>query len=156
MRASSLQLIDAAQRSDWLPLEETSSFVDAVVSELGPDDAEDFFRRLTLERLVKTPVLRPIVQGVLRIFGASVGAVARGFPAGFGQSYRDVCDLRVDAEGDAVTLVFDDPADEIFEHDYPLIYRGVFLSFFDIAGVEPDLDFRVDKAARRITATLRV
>jgi len=74
-----LAQIRAASALAWLPAEAHHRVALAVERELGSDGARAFFRDLMLVSFDR-PLIRPLVEGGLRLFGATPKAVLRLTP----------------------------------------------------------------------------
>jgi len=113
-------------------------------------------REFTSESLIKSPMMRSLFDGVLRVFGVNVGSLLKVVPSGFRQSYQDAFDLRVERGDREATVVFEDIAPEMMRFGaYPVIWEGIFLGLYDLARAEPTLDFRVLRSLRRVEARFR-
>ena len=74
-----LEQIGSAGILTWLPAENQARIFDAIWSVLGRADAIAFWRDAMSANLDQ-PLLRPLVQGGLRLFGATVYSVIRMSP----------------------------------------------------------------------------
>jgi len=152
-----LEFIDSGIRTDWIPLSLDAVFVTEMVATLGPALARDVSRKYMRENLVKSPGLRAIVEGCVRIFGISVCSLLNAVPGSFRQSHRDFGTIEVKRTGDRESMVVirDIPPEVMRVDAYPLLFEGVFLGIYDVAGIEPKLDSKVDREDRRIEARFR-
>lgn len=151
-----LERIEHAARTDWIPVELDGQYVDEVLAAMGPEGARAAYRRFTHESLVRSPTVRTLVEGVLHLFGISVGTLLRALPGGMRQSYRDVFDLEIERGSNEALVTLSDISPEVLRfHSYPMIWESVFLGIYDIARVPPQLDFKLLRGARRVEARFR-
>jgi len=154
--ANVLDRIDHAARTDWIPVELDGQNVDEVLSAMGPEGMRDAYRRFARESLVSSPTVRSIVDGVVRVFGVSVGTLLRALPGGMRQSYRDAFTLEIQHGQHKALVILDDIAPEVLRFQgYPLVWEGVFLGIYDLAHAAPQLDFKLVRGARRAEARFR-
>lgn len=148
--AATLEALTSAPRTAWLPIEIDGPYVDTFVEILGVDEATLVWREFMRVALAESRFIRTLLQGAIRLFGLSVRSLTQALPNGFRQSHRDVSRVTLDRSG-VPTLTMDDIAPQVFDYPaYVHAFRGVFLGLYDIAGVEPQLEFIVDREARRI------
>ena len=151
-----LDRIEHAARTDWIPVELDGQNVDEVLAAMGPDGMRDAYRHFTRESLVRSPTVRSIIDGVMRVFGVSVGTLLRALPGGFRQSYRDAFTLDIQRGDNEALVIFDDIAPEVLRFQgYPIVWEGVFLGLYDLAHTPPQLDFKLLRPARRAEARFR-
>jgi hypothetical protein len=140
-------------RTDWIPVEQDGQYVDAVLAFLGPDGTKAASRKFLVESLVKSPMMRGMFDGAVRIFGVSVGGFLRLLPHALAQSYRDSFTISLERGDKQGLLVFDDIAPELLRFSaYPVIWEGIFLGLYDLAHAKPQLDFALDRVERRMRA----
>jgi len=60
----------------WVAFEVEAKLADAVFEALGPADARAFYRRKTV-RSFEIPLIRPLLQSALRLFGASPASMVK-------------------------------------------------------------------------------
>jgi hypothetical protein len=114
------------------------------------------YRRFTRESLVTSPTVRSIVEGALRIFGVGVGTLLRALPGGMRQSYRDAFTLEIQRSENEALVILDDIAPEVLRFQgYPIVWEAVFLGIYDLARVQPQLDFKLLRGTRRAEARFR-
>jgi hypothetical protein len=150
-----LAQLETSVRTDWIPVEIDSQYVDAVLRHLGPQATKALYQAFLVQSLVRSPLMSSLFHGVRRVFGVSVGAFLRVLPSGFGQSYKDAFDLQIERGEREALLVFDDIAPDVLRAAYPVIWEGIFLGVYELARAEPDLDFRLLRGARRMEARFR-
>jgi len=150
------EAISERARTDWLDVETIDGpFVTAVVEWLGSEEAREAWRTFTCTTFVRTPALRPIVDGAVRVFGLSVSSLLKVFPLGYQQSYRGcaVVTTRI-GHGEAslemeLTPVYARVA------AYAVQLHGVFLAIYDIARTRPRLEYAPDLRSGVIRACFR-
>jgi hypothetical protein len=151
-----LERIEHAARTDWIPVELDGQNVDEVLAAMGEGGMRDAYRRFTREALISSPAMRSIVEGVLRIFGVSVGTLLRALPGAMRQSYRDAFTLEIQRTEHEALVILNDIAPEVLRfRGYPIVWEGVFLGAYDIARAEPRLDFKLFRGTRRAEARFR-
>ncbi len=154
--AAILDRIERGVRTDWIPVELDGQYVDTVYRFLGPEVMKRTSRELLVQSLVRSPMIHGLFDGVRRLFGLNVGALLRVLPSGMKQSYQDAFTVEVERGEDQALVVFDDIAPEVLRFAaYPVLWEGIFLGIYDLAKVEPRLDFKLQRAARRVEARLR-
>lgn len=84
----SLKQIGTAGILSWLPAEHHARIFDAVRSVLGQPGAVSFWRDVMSANLDQ-PLLRPLVQGGVRLFGANPSSVIRMSPRAWSLVARD-------------------------------------------------------------------
>ncbi len=137
------EFLEHGARTGWIPLELDGAFVDQVVAELGEERAREQWRAFTASQLTKLPMMRALVDGLIRVFGLSVGTFIRLMPHGWKQSYRDMCHLHIDRSSGEARVTLGDFAPGVLDHRYDVLFHGVFLGLFDLANAEPRLDYSV-------------
>jgi hypothetical protein len=95
VRPGSLARIEAASRLDWLPVEMDVELTEALAAVLGPERSAEFWRRTLLD-VASTPLLRPIVEGGVRLFGHTPEDLLRWFPKLWDSIYRGCGTLKVE------------------------------------------------------------
>jgi hypothetical protein len=148
--------MQTALRTDWIPVELDGQFVEAVVAFLGPDGTKTACRRFLVESLVKSPMMREMFDGAVRLFGVTASGFLKVLPHAFGLSYRDAFTISFDRGDDGGLLVFDDIAPELLRFPaYPVHWEGIFLGVYDLARSPPRLDFELERTERRMRARFR-
>jgi len=154
--AEVLDRIDHAARTDWIPVMEHGRFADAVLGVLGVDDMKSASREFLVQALVKSPAILRLFEGVQRVFGVTVAGFVRVIPSVVAQSYKDAFKVVVERVGSEALVVFEDIAPELLKFDaYPVVWEGVLLGIYDLASMAPQLDFKMQRGARRMEARFR-
>jgi hypothetical protein len=156
MPEASRAIVEESPRTSWVPIEHDRHLPRAIVEVLGEEAATEMWRAFVGSH-VQSPLLRSLLDGATRLLGFSPGTLVWMVPKAWGQVYRDFCTPKVTERDDHhATLAFEDMAPEVLaEPAYLICFRAVILGFFDIAGVEGELDWDVDPIARRAVARLR-
>lgn len=94
VRPATLDQIAHATRVDWLPAELHVELARAGLAALGEGGLKAW-GRAAFGRSVRSSLLRPILEGAVRIFGLSPGAVLRAAPAAWLAAYREAGTLEV-------------------------------------------------------------
>ncbi len=143
-------------RTDWIPVELDGQLVDAVLKYLGAEGLKRAARRFLSESLVKSPMMRGMFEGVVRLFGVSVGGFLRVVPPALAQSYQECFTVTIERGEREALVTFDDIAPEILRFPaYGVIWEGIFLGIYDLANQAPDLDFKLSRTQRKLEARLR-
>ena len=151
-----LEQLEHAAKTAWLPIELDARFVDAVVDEFA-DDPSDVWRKYT-SRFVSGGLMKAVFDGTVRIFGLSLHSIVKAAPRAWQQSYRGCGTMAVHRqEGvDAVVLEVNDLHPMMLQRDgYLMLLRGMFLGLHDLASVEDQMDFAVDRESNQLTAVFR-
>lgn len=149
--AEVMRRIEEGLRTDWIPIALDGQYVDAVLAFMGPDVMRAASRKFLVESLTKSPTMRSLFEGVVNVFGVSVGGLLRIFPAAFQQSYRDAFTLKLERGDREALAAFSDVAPEVLEFGaYVVIWEGLFLGIYDLARTPPQLELTVLKAQRRV------
>ena len=148
-----LGLLEHSARTAWIPIAADGQFVDAIVAELGEKRAEDCWRTYTA-RFVQSGLLKAVFEGAVRLFGLTVGSMAKFAPKGWIQSYRGVGEMKVKMEGTNRAIVtVEGLHDEFLCRDgYFIMLRGIFRGIHDLADAEDRMEFSVDREGRCVTA----
>ena len=94
LRPETLLAIESATRLDWMPFAVDLEVVEAVHAEVGDDGVREWSRRALL-RTARAPLLKPLVDGAVRLFGLEPGGVLRFAPKVWGTIFRHCGDLEV-------------------------------------------------------------
>lgn len=87
--AETWQAIESASLLGWLPMTTNLECTRAVAQRLGPEGTHRFFRTLLLDTF-NTPLLRGLVQSVLRVAVQDPGLYLPWISKGFELMFRDV------------------------------------------------------------------
>ena len=152
-----LEAVEGSARTDWIPVAMHGPYVAAIVRWLGEERAVQVWRRFASDRLIRSPAVRALAEGAVRVFGLSVRSFVRMVPLAFGQGFRDFGTMRLEHGDGGATLELVDIAPEVLPHfnDYAVLFHGVFLGIYDIVRAEPRLEYRADRAQRRISGHFR-
>lgn len=128
---ASLELIDGAAGSSWLPAEHHHWLVDGTIAVLGVDEAVACWRAGMAE-VLQRPLHRFFVEAAVRLFMNEPGRVLQHIPRGWALAYRDFCSVTYHrTAGDRAEVRFDDVAPVAFSspgylHSWRAICHGVF------------------------------
>jgi hypothetical protein len=148
--------LERSARTDWVDIEIDGLRVAELVRALGADGARDLWRRFTREQLIRSPSVRALSDGVVRVFGRSVATCIKAVPLVFKQSWRECGTVEVDwGERQAVVRIVGMPPQFARFPAYALMFEGVFLALYDLADTTPQLDYRADLSTGRIEASFR-
>ncbi|KIG14517.1 hypothetical protein DB30_06744 [Enhygromyxa salina] len=108
MRPESLARIRDARRFDWLPVALDVELSHAVADEFGPVVAAARSRQ-SLGQSTGTPLLRPFIDGVVKLFGLEPSSMFRQVPLGWNAVYRDAGRMRYEVSSGADrSLIYED------------------------------------------------
>jgi hypothetical protein len=96
--SSSLEQIVVTSRLDWLSAEVDMDVTEAITRVLGPTRSADFWRRSLLD-VMETPLLRPLVEGAIAIFGLAPGNLLKWAPRIWEAIYRNCGTMTVSPLG---------------------------------------------------------
>lgn len=152
MRPESLDQIRGAGRFDWIPIELDVEFSQAIADEFGPVIAAER-PRLSMRRSLDTPLLRPFIEGVDRLFGLDPSNVFRQVPRGWFAIYRNAGRMRYEVgAGSQRTLIYEDVPTVIVDSRVYLdaIAAGLH-SLLDLCKVEGSVEVvNIDAARARV------
>jgi hypothetical protein len=84
-----IEQVEHASRIDWLPMELNVAFTDAVLRVLGPEASRAHWRRESA-KLVDSPIMRPVVQGLTSLLKTTPEQLLAFVPRSWGLVYRNV------------------------------------------------------------------
>ena len=152
----SLATIENASTNALVSINHDRYLAGAWLPVFGMEQALEHLAGASLET-IGSPLLRPLLQGSMRLLGASPRSIVHVVPRTWSLVYHDFCapkvrdtDLytaRVDFE-DVHPLVFDHPA-------YFLVWRGLFHGIFKMAGHRGDAAMTVDRDRHLVVAELQ-
>jgi hypothetical protein len=148
------ELMETASRATWIPLELDANFVDAIIAQYGPAEAEEMWFEYS-SRFVKTPLQRALFDGAIRLFGLSVGTFVRIIPRVWGTSYKGAGKIDVSEKGEGwqrLHLVGMHP--EMCQRPgYVILLRGLFRGMYRLAKCgKEDFSMELDPDARELHA----
>lgn len=94
LNAADRQAIVDAPRAGWLPLEFDVQLTDAVV-EVGGLDTMMKWSNATMMQSFSGPLLRPVIDGAVRVFGLNPGSLLRLAPRVWHHVFRDCGELHL-------------------------------------------------------------
>ncbi len=144
--------IDAAGLLGWLPISVNLACTRAVSKRLGPQRTHEFFRTLLLGT-AETPLLRGLVQGVLRVAVRDPGLYLPWISKGFELMFRDAGRWTVGdrGEGFAVTEVRDLPVECVSDDLWIQSVASSLCALLDLTRLKGTVVVReVDTKARRV------
>ncbi len=94
LRPDTMAAIEAATRLDWMPFAVNLEVVEAVHAEEGDAGTRAWSRRALL-RSARAPLLKPLVDGAVRLFGLEPGGVLRFAPRVWETVFRHCGDMEV-------------------------------------------------------------
>lgn len=148
-----MEAVERSARTDWTSIALDGIYVSEIVRWLGPARARDAWRKFTSERFIRSPAIRALADGAVRLFGLSVPAFVKYIPAAFEQGFRDCGRVEIAWSESQATVVLEDIAPEMAQHpSYAVLFEGVFLGIYDLVGVEPLFVFQPFLSERKIVA----
>lgn len=123
----------------------------AIIDELGPQDAQAFFR-FSVAHHLRAPHWDWIVKAVDRFFGLDPGRFVRAVPRGFPVVYRDFGLARVSEAGpQSATLDIEECHPCVFEWpEYPESWQGFVGGFCDVTHYEGHVEAILEPARERV------
>lgn len=136
---ASLEALELAPRTSWLPVEHDHFVVDGVVAVLGKDRARKCWRD-SVPDMVDKPLLRSFVSGMVRMFGREPARIVGLLPKAWPLVYRDMGTVTLDAStpGDPVLRFSDIPRSVRAYPNYFVSWEGVCAGLAHIARVTGD------------------
>ena len=151
------QQIRGEIKTNWLPLEFDVRINDALDVVIGSEGIREHACH-ALTKSFEGPLLRPVLDGGLRIFGIHPQRMFTLLPRGFTLVYRNCGALRAVATSDSsLQVIHDDaPMEMIESRPYLLGMAGAFLAIFRITRVNGDVEVgTVDAKNRKIVYDVR-
>ncbi len=147
-----LEAIDRALPTDWLPGPITRQVVDAVVEEVGEARAPELWSELMQRRLIKSPMLRGLIDVLNRIGGTSPKTFLKALPRGWANAYRDFGEPEiVRSEAREAEVVWRGVPDYLFEHrQHWIAVRGALRGLVKAGGGDGDITLSFDPAAHEV------
>jgi hypothetical protein len=154
--AESLAVIDRTAATGWIPVEHDRWIPQATIEELGEVDAVAYLRSF-LGGHMRTPLLRAILDGAIRMFGMSPGSIVRMLPRAWSLIFRDQCRVEIEArDAHSARVVLHDVAPEVIEWSaYPISFRAFMLGIIDLVDAEGEVTMEIDVARRRLVYSMR-
>jgi hypothetical protein len=152
-----LATLASSSRLTWLPIEVDVELTRAIYAELGAGRARELFRS-SLSTALEAPILRSLVQGALKIFGATPERFYGWAPKVYAQLYRDAGEMRFerDEPGSARLELSGLPPTVAASRDYLDGMCGAFAAGFDVIGVKGEVTLeRLDMSAGSACFRLR-
>ena len=132
----SQQACEHALPTDWLSVEHSRRWTQAFVAEVGPERAREAFADFIEGWIVRSPLLKPLAEAVIRISGMSPAAVIRVIPRALAISYRDFFEPRVlEIEDRRAVVLLESLAPEVASCPaYLVVFSGIFEGAIRFAG----------------------
>jgi hypothetical protein len=149
--------IEKAGLLGWLPFEMNRVCTRAVGERLGPERTNDFFRQLLLGT-ADGPLLRGLVQSVLRVTVRDPGLYLPWLPKGWAVMFRDAGHMSVGERDAGSALVSIDglPAECVSDEIWIQSVASSLAALGELAGVESSVRVKsVDAASRSVNFALR-
>jgi hypothetical protein len=114
--------------TDWLSVDHSRRWIQGFVDDVGPERAREAFADFMAGWIVRSPLLKPLAEAVMRISGATPAAAIRVIPRALSFSYRDFFEGRVLEIGDArAVVVLESLAPEVAAcPGYLVAFSGIF------------------------------
>lgn len=128
-------------RVGWLPIEYDHYVVDGMVEVLGLDGARDCWRA-SVSDIVKKPLLKSFVAGMLRVIGKNRAGIIGWIPRAWPMVYRDFCTVR---SPDGRTLAFHNLSPQVLAYpNYFHSWKAIFEGVLDLVELQGAVGFEVD------------
>ena len=150
----SLAAIDDALPTDWIPGPHTRAVIDAVVEELGRDEAPTLWRELVSRKMIRSPLIRGLVQTVSALGGQSPKTLLKALPRGWRNAYRDFGRPKiVSSNRGEMDLVFEGVPAYLFHYrQHWVAIEGVLLGLVKTGGGEGRVSLRFEPEERSVYA----
>jgi hypothetical protein len=154
--ASSLSIIESTPPLGWVSVEHEHHVTRSIFAVLDERGVE-YFRWLVARHFIHTPLMRPVVDKMQRLFGLDPGSLLRVAPLAWDLMFRGFGRIVPAERGPQranVDLVDCTPA--VFDYpDYVRSWVGVFEATFDIAQLGGVLEHHVDEPGRAVRFALQ-
>jgi len=151
-----LEVIETASPISWLPVEVDIELTECFFRVAGAERARRAFRE-ALAQAIERPLLRPLLEGALGIFGRDPVKILRWVPKAWSLIYRDCGEMRCAhaGEGSARLELGLLPAPIVHSRCYLTGTAATVSAFFDWLGIEGQVRLEGPCATTR-TATLHL
>lgn len=145
----SLAVIEATGPLGWVSAEHEQYVAQSVFEVLGDDDGVAYFRWLVTRHMVHTPLFRPVMVQVRRLFGIDPGKLLWVAPKPFSLMFRNFGALVPTDRGHrwAELELRDAPPVVLEQPWYRESWRGAIASVLDLALSDGELELTVDREA---------
>jgi hypothetical protein len=132
-----LEAIETTSPISWLPVEVDVELTECFFQVAGAERAKRAFRE-ALARSIERPLLRPLVDGALGIFGRNPAKILRWVPKAWSLIYRDCGQMRCAhaSEGSARLELGPLPPPIVDSRCYLTGTAATVSAFFDWLGIE--------------------
>lgn len=128
--------IRSASRISWVDIEHDLALTHAVFAEAGRERAREIMRRMLVANF-RAPVLRPLIDGALRLLGRSPDRLLRWAPKVWGHVMRDAGDVVFEAAAPGSgRLRFSDLPPLVADPVYLDGVGAAATALFEVAGTE--------------------
>jgi hypothetical protein len=128
-----LKRIKGAMRTDWLPIAYDVEMNEAVERSLGRE-LLCRWSRSTIESSLKGPMLSPLLDGAVALFGLTPNTLFKLLPRGWGSVYRGCGELKIEGRGNTqARIMWRGVPDEVRASE-PYLY-GVAATFSALLAV---------------------
>jgi hypothetical protein len=142
LKPESLEEIENAWAASWLPIRLDVELTEAFFRLAGTARGCEAMRR-NLAGTFDQPILRPLVEGALRLLGRHPGKLLRWSPRVWSLLFRDLGRLEVEIEaGHAAVLMLDLPPEVAGSREYLLGSAAAIAAVFDLTGYEGTCELR--------------
>ncbi len=148
-----LARVEEAASTAYLPTKVTSQVVLAAVGLVGRERAVALWRFFFVRRYGRSPILRAIVSGALRLFGISPSSLYRQVQRNWHTTYRNFCvpSVFLPDENRAVIHLRDVHPEVLEEYpDYLLALQGGLEGMTEMAGADGSSTLSIDRDAREV------
>jgi hypothetical protein len=158
MKPESIEALEMASPVSWLPVDLDVELTEALFR-VGGNEAAQKALGDNLSNAFKTPVLRPLLEGALAIFGRSPAKMLKWTPKVWSLVFRDVgtLDLAESHEDSAVLVLQELPPAVASSRNYLLGIAAAVTGFFDAVHVNGScrlVRVEADRAELQATWTL--
>lgn len=127
--------IESAPRAGWLSLEKDRACVLAIIEALGSREASIALWRKFAVVWKDEPLIRPIYEACVRVFGLDVLAFSRIISRFYGTEYRGMGVMEaIRQDDDSMVVIINEMPRPMFEGDaYQIVFLGMFEGMCDVA-----------------------
>lgn len=130
-----IEEIESAPRAGWLSLEKDRRFVLAIIEAIGSEEAAIAMWRKFAVIWKEEPLIRPIFDACVRVFGLDVMAFSRIVSRFYATEYRGMGVMEaIRQDDDSMVVMINDMPPAMFEGKaYQVVFLGMFEGMCDVA-----------------------
>jgi len=142
LKPESLDEIQNAWAASWLPIRLDVELTEAFFRLAGSARGCQAMRQ-NLVATYQAPILRPLIEGALRVLGRHPGKILRWAPRAWSLLFRDLGEMEVEVREDHATVRISGLPPEVAEsREYLLGSAAAIASVFDLTGYQGTCELR--------------